>query len=258
MSICVSVKVPDGLVLGTDSLTRLTRRLPDRQLKTARDYSRSRRLFRVGDSLGIATYGGDFVAPSIETLVTQFCRDADQRRVGGFTNQLFDFMKSRYDQAYPASDGTERPAVGFFVGGYSEGARYVEEWEFSLPDCGKAKSVRNVSKFGLTWRGAVSRLPRLLGGFDPQIPEELSRLGVSKEIVAEVFNGKRELPIAYEGMSIQDALDLTAYLLNTEIGAAAFEPGVAPSCGGPLQMAVIQPNIGWTWINEFGLAIGTE
>ncbi|MCH8813576.1 MAG: hypothetical protein IH957_00555 [Chloroflexi bacterium] len=257
MSICITVKVPDGLVLGTDSVAQLTGRLSDGTLEIAKTYNNARRLFQVGESMGIMAFGvGNLGTRSVDQSVVGFLgRSTDQRRVGAFANSLCEFMKTRYAEAYPANDGREQPEVGFFVSGYSEGARSAEEWEFVLPNAEKARPVRDLTAYGSVWRGVSTPMPRLYEGFDARIPEQLLRLGVSQDIVSQVFNEQWKLSTVYDGMPIQDALNLGTLLLNTAIGAAAFEKSSTSSCGGPLQVAVIQPSEGWTWITRPSLAV---
>ena len=63
------------------------------------------------------------------------------------------------------------------------------------------------------------------------------------------------MPISYEGMPVQDAINFAVYIIETTIGAATFELGPAPSCGGLLQVAVILPDKGWQWVQQPELTI---
>ncbi len=71
--------------------------------------------------------------------------------------------------------------------------------------------------------------------------------GVPIKLVDALFN--RELwgmPIMFASMPMQDAINFAEYVLRTTVGAAEFELG-APTCGGPLQVALIQPTL-FEWI----------
>ena len=55
-----------------------------------------------------------------------------------------------------------------------------------------------------------------------------------------------EYPIAFEGMPLQDAIDLAVYLVEMTTGRYRFAVG-APPCSGELDVAVITPR-GFTWV----------
>ena len=50
-------------------------------------------------------------------------------------------------------------------------------------------------------------------------------------------------------MPVQDAINFAVYVLRTTIGLANFEIG-PPSCGGPLQVAIILPETGFEWVEN--------
>ena len=50
-------------------------------------------------------------------------------------------------------------------------------------------------------------------------------------------------------MPVQDAIDLTTFILETTIGASRFLAG-SPACGGPLWVAVITKQGGFKWIER--------
>ena len=102
MTICVSVKVRDGIVLGTDSMTQIIGQLPDGNLAPVKNYSNARKLFKIGDlPIGIMTYGVGNVGPrSIQSLVLEFSKkyngDPKVEEVG---NGLFEYFQAAYDEA---------------------------------------------------------------------------------------------------------------------------------------------------------------
>ena len=80
MSIVVSVKVRDGIVLGTESMTQIYMRSPDGKMGVAQTYSNAKKLFRVAQlKIGIMTYGaGNVGTRSIQGLLEDFSENVDK------------------------------------------------------------------------------------------------------------------------------------------------------------------------------------
>jgi hypothetical protein len=266
MTIIASVKVRDGIVLATDSMNQVSQRLPSGQVATIKTYSNARKLFRVKElPIGIMTYGlGNIGARSIESLVLEFSRSLSTfvkkpYKVKAVSLGLHGFIKKVYDEAFqgiPMEQKQKELRLGFLVGGYSPRKFLAHEWEFELPQSENIREIRKEDKFGSSWRGVPVPFSRLYNGFDGRIPKALKDAGVADNIIEEVINVEKwRMPIAYDGMPVQDAINFAIYILETTIGAATFEVGTAPSCGGPLQVAAILPDKGWQWVQEPKLII---
>ena len=92
----------------------------------------------------------------------------------------------------------------------------------------------------------IDALVRLIKGFDPASLEELIKRGADPEIVQKWVNDSvSELPIIFDGMPLQDAIDFADYAILTVIGRYRFAIG-APVCGGPIDIAVIR-STGFSW-----------
>lgn len=258
MTILASVKVRDGIVLATDSMTQISARLPDGNFAVIKTYANARKLFQIQNlPIGVMSWGtGNIGARSIEGLILDFARDMETYvvkpfSVGRVAKGLLLFIKGVYNEAHKGSKVEQRPALGFFIGGYSPKGQFAEEFEFLLPRQSKTKQVRPPDAFGASWRGIAIPFRRLYRGFDPRIPNELKSLGVSDDVIQQVFeSGKWVLPFVYDGMPLQDALNHATFILRTTIDTATFEVGTATSCGGPLQVATILPNGQWRWVEQ--------
>jgi hypothetical protein len=248
MTICVSVKVRDGLVLGTDSITQIWGQ--DQQTGNQvpiKNYANARKLFQIKDfRIGVMTYGiGNLGPRSVYGFVRDFnSRYDDAPNVESVSQALFEFVSAAYQGQF---GGTEGPPLGFFVAGYSPDGDFPEEWEFQLPQDQSTHLVRPREQFGASWRGVSIPFTRLYKGFDPRAVERLKEMEVPEETmqVLEQYSS----PIAYDGMPVQDAVNFAAFVLQTTIGIATFELGT-PSCGGPLQVATVLPEKGFKWIRE--------
>jgi len=60
----------------------------------------------------------------------------------------------------------------------------------------------------------------------------------------------------FQTMTLQDAVDYAIFLIKTTIDMQRFSdgivmaPGAIAGCGGPIDVAVIQPNSGLQWVQQ--------
>lgn len=261
MTIIASVKARDGIVLATDSMSQLTASDKEGRVGLIKTYSNAKKLFRIRElNIGVMSFGlGNIGARSIENLILEFSRTltdyvSEPYTVEAVSKGLYKFISGIYSDAFKdiaIEEKQKRLRLGFFIGGYSPDKFLAEEWEFELPDIKKNCRVRPLEKFGSSWRGIPLPFARLHNGFDGRIREALKKAGVKDEIIENVLKVENwRMPIAYDGMPVQDAINFAVYILETTIRAAYFELGAAPSCGGPIQLAVILPDKGWHWVKE--------
>ncbi len=259
MSICVSVKARDGVVLGTDSMAQVWMRDPSGQVGVAKTYSNARKLFQLGDlPVGVMSYGAANVGDrSIEGLLREFPVKR-ARSIRTTADNLLEFVETVYSDAFKAAPDEQKPVVGFFVAGYSPNRRFPEEWEFVLPRDDKVKEVRPKGLFGASWRGDTLPFTRLYFGFDPRMRQLLEEMSVSEDVRRAVFDENRfKTVIPYNAMPVQDAINFADFVLRTTIGYVSFQAGV-PTCGGPLQVAVILPETGFQWVAEPKFTLGGQ
>jgi hypothetical protein len=248
MTIVASVKVRDGLTLATDSMSHITATSPEGQPQFVTYYENARKLFQVAElPVGVMTYGlGNLGQRSIEGIMLDFNKTGPGAEVSLVARQLFDFVKGRYDELFAEVPVDHQPALGFFVAGYSPGEAFPEEHEFLLPRDDEATPVRDQELFGAGWRGVDGPFVRLLKGADPLIGYRLAEKGANEDQLNELL-GDLEMPVIFDGMPVQDAINFAVYILKTTIGYTEFSVGVPP-CGGPLQIATILPDDGFRWI----------
>ncbi len=253
MTICASVKVRDGLVLGTDSMTQIWGQDEAGRPGLIKAYGHARKLFQVGQlPIAVMTYGiGNLGPRSIQGLVREFSsKHFDKVDVKSVSQELYEFFGRTYHDQFRDKPGGP---LGFFVAGYSPTQAFPEEWEFQLPQDHEIHPVRPIDLFGASWRGITVPFTRLYKGYDPRMIEDLKKMSVSEEVIQKIVQGY-ELPVVYDGMPVQDAINFAVFILQTTIGVATFELGV-PSCGGPLQIATILPEAGFQWIREPSLSL---
>jgi hypothetical protein len=102
MTIIASVKVRDGLILATDSMTQISRSLPGQTPTAFKSYENARKLFQVGQlPIGVMTYGlGNIGERSIEGLMLEFSTKVvgQRTKVESVAKALFDFVKAKSDE----------------------------------------------------------------------------------------------------------------------------------------------------------------
>jgi hypothetical protein len=258
VTIIASVKVRDGLILGTDSMTQISAQTEDGP-QLLKSYSNARKLFQIRDApVGVMTYGlGNIGNRSIEGLVLDFNRTAaaTMPAVVDLAQSLYDFVREQYDALYALVEPAQKPALGFYVAGYSADAPFPEELEFLLPRDDAPLVAREPEQFGASWRGIDIAFTRIYKGLDPRIIPWLQEKGLTDADVDELFS-QLEIGVLYDGMPVQDAINFATYILETTIGWTEFQIG-APSCGRPLQVATVLFDEGFHWVAKPELRIQT-
>lgn len=257
MTIVASVKVRDGLILATDSMTQIYGTGPEGgPPQFMKSYENARKLFRVGElPIGVMTYGlGNLGQRSIEGLMLQFSTEivGNRKKVETVARSLFEFVKSKYEaEGYLGSP--DPPALGFSVAGYSPNGHFPDEWEFLLPRDSEPFQSRPEDAFGASWRGVDAPFTRLWKGFALRIPARLEEQEWD-DAGLNALLGDLEAPASYDGMPVQDAVNFAVYILRTTIGYTEFSLGV-PACGGPIQVATVLADRGFQWIERPDLRI---
>src|SRR5438093_6595640 len=244
MTICVGVKIAEGVVLAADSASMLQGLVDTpqgQQIGILQTYEYANKVSRIKDyPIGVMSWGlGSIGARSIPSLIMEFeYTYAPQSSNTGYTvlkvaDALLAFMRQRYDAAYPA--GGPRPNLGMFVAGYSENHFFADEYTVDLSLGAGWGPVRpdqpdGSPAFGLDWYGLPDTLHRLIKGYDLGAVNELVIRGADQAIVQQwVDDAVGEIPILFDGMPLQDANDLAEYAVHVTIGRYRFAPG-PPLC----------------------------
>jgi hypothetical protein len=249
MTIVACVKVRDGLVLGTDSMTTVATQ-DGRVLKT---YSNASKLFRLGSRpVGVMTWGvGNVGERSIGGVVRDFVAVTDDvvfQEVTGTAQALFAYVKAAYDSAFPEAQPFQNLDLGIYVGGFSAGEPLGHEYEFLLPRDQAPREVRALGQLGSAWRGIDRPFSRLAIGVDRLAIDGLKQRGMTDADLEQML-GQTRLQVIFDGMPVQDAINYCSFILDTTIGWAAFHWG-SQSCARPLQVAAILPGDGFKWISR--------
>ncbi len=134
MIICISIKVPDGLVLAADSMSSYTVLNPATQgWDVVQSYSYAHKVVQIGSgSLGVLVWGaGSLQRRSMQNLIEEFASNHATTTVEAAANSLTTFMKQAYEQDYP--DPQKRPILGFLVGGYDNSSPKAYPFDSTRP-----------------------------------------------------------------------------------------------------------------------------
>jgi hypothetical protein len=268
MTIAISLKVNDGLVLAADSASTLIGRNPDGTSSVVNVYNNANKIFNLykGLPVGAITWGsGSIGNASISTLAKDFRRrlsgqdeqhhewkiDPYSYNVMDIANRLKAFM---FDELYlpEFKEWTEKPGLGFIVAGYSAGNGMAEEYQFDIVngECIGPRLVRPKSESGVTWSGEPEAISRILLGYSNLLPQlildsqELSQQ--SRESIKGILDNL-SAPVVVPAMPIQDAIDLAEFLVDLSIKFSRFTPG-AQTVGGPIEIAAITKHEGFKWV----------
>jgi hypothetical protein len=275
MTVCVMVKVSEGLVLAADSAATIIGRFGDDQgvLKT---FEHSRKVSHVKDyPIGTLSWGASSIGSrSVESLIKEYEyrlpslaeeeEKGKEKRSRGeayspFTYSvreiaqgLLQHIQTQYAAEYETIDAAQRPFLGVLIAGFSSGQYFPEHWLFELPQKPELINVRpdqdGKPVFGAHWYGLTDAITRLHWGRDDHAIQLLTeRFGVAEKEVFTLLEPLQYM-VPFAGMPLQDAIDYAVYLVNVVIGRYRFVIG-APVCGGEVLVAVITPG-NFTWIRR--------
>lgn len=269
MTIAISIKVNDGIVLASDSAATLIGRRPDGRAEVFNIYDNADKIFnlRKGLPIGMITWGsGGIGTSSISTLAKDFRKmitegdkeikiNPDNYTIEEVIKKVKNFF---YDEKYISSfkdwKKEERPFIGFMVTGYSSGEAFAEEWRMEIRngDCTKPVMVRPKEKTGISWNGEIEPIHRLYFGFSTRLGDILKQNGLDEDKIKKIFQDcrtKLTMPMVVPAMPIQDAIDLAKFLVYSTIQYLKFGPG-AQTVGGPIEVVAITKHEHFKWVQR--------
>ena len=260
MTICVAVSVGEGLVMAADSATTLEGELQTptgKQHSVLKTFIYGNKLTQIKDyPIGIMSWGlASIEDRTILSLIMEFEHSyPDMKLNPGYTvrsvaDDFLKFFEPKYKN-YCQSVGTN-PTLGLYIGGYSASQFFSEAFHVEWPATPRWTVVRlqqanGRPNFGANWFGQKRALTRLVLGYDLEQLEDLLKRGVNKKTIEDSINSQvAHMPLVFDGMPIQDAIDFAAYATAVTIGWFRFAIG-ASLCGGDVDIAVITPS-GFHW-----------
>jgi hypothetical protein len=275
LTIAISLKINDGLVLASDSASTFLAVMPGAgpQPQAWNVYNNADKLFNLqkGVPIGAVTWGaGSIGQASISTIMKdlrQIFTDGDEDAHPGWkldkgTYTVADVAEKLkqfvFDELYTPTfrdSSAQKPDLGFIVVGYSARAAMADEYMIEIKGgaCSGPVPVRDRDQIGMTWGGNAEALNRLVVGAGvglPQILGSIFRLSPEQlQPVMQNIQQNLQLPLVVPAMPLQDAIELAEFLVDLTIKFSRFMPG-APTVGGPIDIAAISKHEGFRWIRR--------
>jgi hypothetical protein len=263
MSIIVSVKIHDGIVMAADSATTFY----TAEGRPGQIYENANKIVNLvkGLPIGVMTCGaGGIGNASIATLL----KDLRSRLCGD--DQAYQSWKietNKYTMEHVADKVreffTEKAQAADFkftvflrICGYSANRPLPEVWDVVLQNsvCVGPTSLQPEDNIGPRWVGECEALDRLVLGRSPRfVQAATSVLGLSEEkaveardqVVSHLYQ-QLILPAA----PIQDAIDLARFMVETTKGFIRFSVDMVKTVGGPTEIAAITKHEGFKWVQR--------
>jgi hypothetical protein len=272
VTIAISIKINDGLVLATDSASTLLGQTPQGQLGVINVYNNANKLFnlRKGFPIGAIIWGaGSIGQASISTIV----KDLRQRFSGDdpehedwkldehtytVENVAKRFKEFVFDDLYEKAFKNlphQKPSLGFIIAGYSANAPMPDEYQIDIQNgvCIGPRLLRKQDEVGATWAGELEALNRLILGCSIQLPALMqAQLGIQPTQMNQAMTNimpQIQLPAVVAAMPLQDAIDLAEFMVELTIKFSRFRLG-APTVGGPVEIAAISKHEGFRWVKR--------
>ncbi len=271
MTIAISLKVNDGVILASDSASTLLGRDSQGHTIAVNIYNTANKVFNLHKKLpiGAITWGaGSIGNASISTLIKdlrrRFCGKDPSYKAWAIDEKLYTveqiagrlkeyIFNELYTPEY--AQWAEKPALGFVVAGYSANGGMAEEYQIDINNgtCNGPRLIRPNNDTGVTGCGEPEAIQRLMFGIAGNLPKILiNDLGVQPNNVQSVLNSiqqKCHAPLVIPAMPIQDAIDLSEFLIDLTIKFSKFNIG-APTVGGPIEIAAITKYEGFKWVKR--------
>ena len=274
MTIAVSLKVHEGVVLASDSASTLAQVQSDGAMSVANVYYNVNKIANLvtGLPLGIMTWGAGSIGPeSISTLFKDLRQmltgeragpggadwkvDPSDYAVADVADRVREFI---YQNKYaPVFGGNAQvPDLGLTVAGYSTDGDYAEAYKIEMDSGGCPSPVQMWpgAECGFFVGGQPAAVARLVHGVDPKIASVLAdSLGLSPEDAdraTKIIRDQLRVPLVQEPMPFQDALDLAEFFVDLTCSYTRFLPVGATTVGGPIELAGITKHEGFKWIKR--------
>lgn len=262
MTVVVTVKVTDGIVLAADSAGSFF----GDDGAPIKIYNNANKIFNLVKvwPIGSLVYGaGGIGAASVETLskdLRRRLRDPDDTDYGlkrdAYTVQEVAEKARRflYEENYLGVYETppEHFYMGYRVCGYSAGESLSEVWEFVIhgAHCEPPYQVQSLTDFGARWAGENEALDRLMLGSSEYLKMVLQNHGMTDTEADAIYMDLIHdigQSLTLPAMPIQDAIDVSRFLVDTASKFARY--GIRPeTIGGPVEIAAITKHEGFKWV----------
>lgn len=260
MTVIVSVKINDGIVMAADSVSSFPNGI---------SYEHANKIVNLKKGLPIGamvTGNGGIGNESIETLLKDLRRrfsgldsahpdwklDPDKYTMEDVANRVREFIFTEKAQQYAGEVWMQ-----IRICGYSASRPLSEIWEIKLEGkaCNAPSKIQKEEDCGPMWDGEYEALDRLFFGIGTNfVLTAVSQLGMTDEQAKEAHKklvGGMYQPMVAPAMPFQDAINLARFLVETTIGLVKYSVNrPQKTVGGPIEIAAITKHEGFKWIQR--------
>jgi len=240
MSLIITVTVPEGIIMASDSRQSLTveGRGPEGRtfkVETVNSDSVTKTFLLENQQVGISNFGQDLLGGvPMSSYVKKFIEEeivsADD--VTTIPSKLIKYMRKSFPQA----------DAGFHVAGYSKSAKVSVPYFYN---CHVAKNIverKNVKPdgsvaYGATWSGQIDVITSIVNPIKTKDEKGKDRIVYSPA------------PIVFDAMTVQDAIDFAVYAIRTTIDTMRFQAR-QKNVGGPIDVLLLLPDAKPRWIQK--------
>jgi hypothetical protein len=266
MTVCVGIKVHDGIVFAADSASTLVGTAPDGSTGVLNVWRHGNKVFNLRKGLPIVamTCGMGHIGPaSISSLAKDLRKlltsdselklKEDDYTIEEVASKAHKFFGDKYQSVDPPPPAPH--SFEFWIGGISGCGARGEIWKLQIADgeifdpvCFAGEADDDL----VVWSGQPGVINRLLVGFDENLNAVLAETGVDEagqQQFLEALRARAATPLVHAAMPIQDVIALADFLVDTTKRYFAFLPG-ADVVGGDTDIAAVTKHERFKWIRR--------
>jgi hypothetical protein len=263
MTVIVSVKINDGIVMASDSASTFT---------NTQVYDHAEKIVNLvkGLPIGVMVTGdGGIGSESLTTLLKDLGKRLQDKRDSMYLDPSSYTMQVVANRLHEFLFGEKSMPMGgtanilLRVCGYSAGRPLPEVWQVQLQGATAYANllVHSEGDFGVNWDGQYDALNRLVLGIPTNFEQILIDWGMQQSDannLISVIRRKALETLAIPTMPIQDAIDLARYLVEVTIGFTKFSILKQPkTVGGAIEIAAITKHEGFRWVQRKQFYLGS-
>lgn len=234
MSLAIATYVPEGIIMASDSRqsVNITGKKPDGSsfnIETINSDSVTKTFLLEQQKTGISNFGEDLIGgvPMI-SHINKFIEEklTDDDDVTVIPKKLIKYFTDKYPNVN----------AGFHVAGYKKSNKVSIPYVYHCHIKSRSIVRRNVQPdsddkviYGATWSGQKDIIENLINPVIDKQPDGQPR------IIREA------IPIIFEAMQLQDAIDFSIYAIKTTIDTIRFQAR-HKNVGGPIDVLAITPD----------------
>ncbi len=235
MSLLVTLYVPEGIIIAGDSRLTLnwSNKLGEQQMFhsiTASDSNN--KVFVIKDKFGLGTFNAaDINGIPISGFINRFIEEkiTNETEIDQIPELLHDFFGAKYN----------RPKVNFYTAGYKMengiSVQHVYILDISQGITNRVNYFNNTVQYGANWGGETEVLTRIIQNI--KVLNNVDWIDLPA------------VPIPWNFLTLQDAIDFALYAIRTTIETMRFQQK-EKTVGGPIDIIAIKPNEKPIWIKK--------